>query len=145
MNYLFFIIYFNSVRRDAMREAVALHAPSLLGYVDSVYGEVTWLKLGEFVIDSAEGIQQGDPLGPLLFCLTIQPLLLGIQSEFVSGYLDDIGIGGEAKMVADDVMRLEQDARAVGLTLNHNKCEVIGSPEAIAAWSIFGLAFAGPR
>jgi hypothetical protein len=130
-----------------MREAVALHAPSLLGYVDSTYGEVTRLTLGEFVIviDSAEGIQQGDPLGSLLFCFTIQPLLLGNQSEFVSGYLDDIGIGGgEAKMVADDVMRLEQDARAVGLTLNYNKCEVIGSPEAIAAWNISGLAFAGP-
>jgi hypothetical protein len=42
-------------------------------------------------------------------------------------------------------MRLEQDARAVGLTLNYNKCEVIGSPETIAAWNIFGLAFAGPR
>lgn len=135
---------FNSVRRDAMREAVALHAPSLLGYFDSAYGEVTLLKLGEFVIDSAEGIQQGDPLGPLLFCLTIQPLLLGIQSELVSGYLDDIGIGGEATMVADDVMRLEQEARTIGLTLNHNKCEVLGPPEAIAAWNASGLAFARP-
>ena len=85
---------FNSIRRDAMREAVALHAPSLLGYVDSAYGAATTLKLGEHVIESAEGVQQGDPLGPLLFCLTIQPLLRNIQSEFVSGYLDDIGLGG---------------------------------------------------
>ena len=135
---------FNSVRRDAMREAVALHAPSLLGYVDSAYGEVTLLKLGEFVIDSAEGIQQGDPLGPLLFCLTIQPLLLGIQSELVSGYLDDIGIGGEAKMVAEDVTRLEQDARAVGLTLNHKSVRLSAPlkqlpPGTCPGWYLLGL------
>lgn len=47
-------------------------------------------------------------------------------------------------MVADDVTRLEQEARAIGLTLNHNKCEVLGPPEAIAAWNVSGLAFARP-
>ena len=116
---------FNSVRRDAMREAVALHAPSLLGYIDSAYGAATTLRLGEHVIESAEGIQQGDPLGPLLFCLTIHPILRSIQSAFVSGYLHDIGIGGDVNVVAADVMQLEQDARAVGLTLNYKKCEVV--------------------
>lgn len=128
---------FNSVCRDAKQEAVALQAPSLLGYIDSPYGDVTCLKPGEFVVDSAEGIQQGDPLSPLLCFLTIQLLLLNIQSKYVSGYLhdfDDIGVRGEPKMVADDVTRLKQDARAVGLMLNHNtSSEVIGSPEAIAA------------
>ena len=54
---------FNSVRRDAMREAVALHAPSLLGYIDSPSGAATTLRLGEHVIESVEGIQQVDPLG----------------------------------------------------------------------------------
>jgi hypothetical protein len=66
---------FNSVRRDTIHEAVATHAPGLLGYVDSAYGAVSHLQFGDFVIESAEGIQQGDPLGPLLFCLAIQPLL----------------------------------------------------------------------
>ena len=66
-----------------------------LGYVNSAYGSVSHLQFGDFIIESAEGIQQGNPLGPLLFCLAIPPLFLNIQSEFVSGYLDDIGIGGE--------------------------------------------------
>ena len=135
---------FNSVRRDAMREAVLRHAPSLLGYVDSAYGGVTTLHFGEHEIDSAEGIQQGDPLGPLLFCLVIHPLLINIQAEFVSGYLDDIGIGGQVEVVAEDVRQLEQEAKALGLVLNHKKCEVIGAPEAIAAWNTTGPAFAMP-
>ena len=50
---------FNSVRRDTIHEAVASHAPRLLGYMDSAYGAVSHLQFGDFIIESAEGIQQG--------------------------------------------------------------------------------------
>ena len=33
------------------------------------------LYFGGSVLNSAEGVQQGDPLGPLLFCLAIHPVL----------------------------------------------------------------------
>ena len=46
---------------------------------------------------SAEGVQQGDPLGPFLFCLAIQPLVLKLRSEFKVFYLDDGTIGGKAE------------------------------------------------
>ena len=117
---------FNSLRRDSMREAIEQHMPGLLGYFDSAYGQSSHLQFGDYTIESAEGIQQGDPLGPLLFCLTIHPLLTEIQSEFVSGYLDDIAIGGEASIAISDVKRLELAAKTFGLSLNYNKCEVIG-------------------
>ena len=81
-----------------MREAVEQQIPGLLWYFDSAYGQNTHLQYGDFTIESAEGIQQGDPLDPLLFCLTIHPLLSDIHSNFVSGYLDDIALGGEPQM-----------------------------------------------
>src|SRR6218665_1633086 len=46
--------------------------------------------------------QQGDLLGPLLFCLPLQPILVKLSSPLVFGYLDDISLGGPTSMVAED-------------------------------------------
>src|SRR5206468_8572292 len=101
---------FNSVRRDIVREAVVSNVPCLRGYFDSAYGESSNLSFGDFTVESAEGVQQGDPLGSLLFCLAINPLLHDIQSEFLSGYLDDIGIGWELSWAFAGRRRRERDA-----------------------------------
>jgi hypothetical protein len=133
---------FNSIRRGVVREAVSLHIPSLLGYFDSAYGQISNMTFGNYIIESSEGVQQGDPLGPLLFCLAIHPLLENIHSEFVSGYLDDIGIGGEVESVISDISRLELEAAAIGLALNHSKCEVIGLNNINReAWQLTGFNF----
>ena len=42
---------------------------------------------------SAEDIQQGDPLGPMLFCLGIHKLVSALSSEFNVFYFDDGTIG----------------------------------------------------
>ena len=55
------------------------------------------------LILSQEGVQQGDNLGPLIFCLTIHPALLSLKSEFLVGYMDDITIGGPVASVASDI------------------------------------------
>ena len=74
------------------------------------------------ILESAEGVQQGDPLGPLLFCLTIQSLILKLQSEFNVFYLNDGTIGGS---VEDDLQLVEDEAGLAGLKLNHAKSELI--------------------
>ena len=74
---------------------------------------------------SAEGPQQGDPLGPLMFSITIQPILDKLNSELVIGYLDDITLGGGVHQVAADIEIVVKDAEAMGLILNANKCELI--------------------
>ena len=98
---------------------------------------------GEDTISSEEGVQQGNPLGPLFFCATIQPLLANSDCEFVAGYLDDIGLGDEVSHLASRVEWLEGEARTLGLSLNHSKCEVLGLEASHRpTWVASGLNFA---
>ena len=85
---------FNSLRRDKMLQTVKSFAPNLLPLVHSAYSSPLLLFWDDKSIQSAEGVQQGDPLGPLLFCLTIHPLISKLKSEFCVWYLDDGTVGG---------------------------------------------------
>ena len=73
---------FNSVCRDTVRDGVATYIPDLLSYFNSAYGATYRLSFGGYTIDSAEGVQQGNPLGPIFFSLAVHHLLSAIQSEF---------------------------------------------------------------
>ena len=55
---------FNSIRRDRMLEAVRDLAPTIYQLVHSAYSSSSCLVWGEHTIQSAEGVQQGDPLVP---------------------------------------------------------------------------------
>ena len=131
---------FNSVRRDTMLEAVELMAPDVLPFVLAAYGSRSMLRFNTSTIWSEEGIQQGDPLGPLLFCLSIHDLLSSLRSELVLGYLDDISLGGNVDVVSRDFTRLESAQAATGLSLNRLKCEVTsGSATAATIFSQSGI------
>ena len=69
--------------------------------------------------------QQRVPLGPLLFCLTIQPLLLKLRSAFSVFYLDDGTIGGSAEDIIRDLRIVEYEAGLASLELNHAKTELV--------------------
>ena len=84
-------------------------------------------RYGSRSISSEEGTQQGDPLGPLLFCITMQPLLLMLRRELVIGYIDDITIGGHISTVDEDVTITKRNGPSLGLHLNITKCELISS------------------
>ena len=81
---------FNSVRRDRMLEAIMDLCPVIFSLVHSAYSSPSSLYWENEVLLSAEGIQQGDPLGPLLFCLTLHKFLLPLRSSFRVAYLDDV-------------------------------------------------------
>lgn len=66
---------FNSVRRDKMLRAVTRFIPELLYYVHSAYSAESVLLWGKVETTSAEGIQQGYPVDPLLLCLSIHDLV----------------------------------------------------------------------
>ena len=65
---------FNAVSRQAVVEECATFPPEILPWVSWCYGShpLLWHPLGQ--ISSQSGIQQGDPLGPLLFALALQKI-----------------------------------------------------------------------
>ena len=105
---------FNTLRRDKMFESVKEYAPELFTLVHSAYEQPSLLFCGDHIVESAEGVQQGDPLGPLLFCLAIQPLALKLRSEFSVFYLDDGTIGGCVEDVIHDLQLVEEEAGGRG-------------------------------
>ena len=121
---------FNTVRRDSILEAVAKYLPELLPYATSTLSGPSDLHFGSFTLQSEEGAQQGDPLGPLYFCLAIIELLKAMKSELVLAYLDDITLGDNTDTVLGDFMLLESAAHRLGLEINREKCEVVGHTDA---------------
>ena len=88
-----FLNAFNSLYRDQMLESIYTFLPELAYFCHLAYSEPSNLKFGKFNLLSQFGPQQGDPLGPLLFCLLLQPILSEISSSLVLGYLDDLTLG----------------------------------------------------
>lgn len=119
---------FNSIRRDVMLHSVLKYIPELYPLAAAAYGNPTLLFFGNSWVESVEGVQQGDPLGPLFFSLTVHHLLSQLSSEFKVFYLDDGTPGGTVEEVVNDLVRLED---TLGLVLNHRKTEVVSDNAAI--------------
>jgi hypothetical protein len=116
---------FNCLHRKDMLLAIRDRLPELYPFVYSSYSEPSVLHYGSLSICSNEGPQQGDPLGPLLFSNTIQPLLNSLTSELSIGYLDDLTLAGSQDVVAEDVSRIVDMGGALGLSMNVSKFEFI--------------------
>ena len=85
---------FNCVRRDKVMAAIEEFLPSLLPFIHSAHSSSLKLFWEDAEVISAEGVQQGDTIGPLLFCITIHKMVLQMQTAFNVWYLDDGTLGG---------------------------------------------------
>lgn len=86
---------FNRVDRAEMAAAVKTHGPTLWRTCKWAYGDSSYLVCGDKVLQSSQGVRQGDPFGPLFFSITLRPTLnalcqsLGPSTQALA-YLDDI-------------------------------------------------------
>ena len=100
---------FNSLRRDKMLSSVGELAPDILPFIHSAYSSPSSLYCGNDILQSSEGVQQGDLLGPLLFCLSLYHLHSQMRSEFCILYLDDVTLGGNVEDLAHDLRVFQQE------------------------------------
>jgi len=93
---------FNEVNRHSMLKMVRDKLPSLFPWVYFCYSIAAPLFVESEIIHATTGVQQGDPLGPLLFALVLQPHLLHIKESFnvtLGAYLDDVTVCGSQESI----------------------------------------------
>ena len=62
---------FNTIRRDHFPEVCSSRAPSILRLALTAYATSSHLVIGNETILCETGVQQGDPLGPVLLALAV--------------------------------------------------------------------------
>ena len=94
---------FNSLQREKMMSSVCQLAPDLFPFVHSSYSTPSSLFCSNDILQSSEGVQQADPLGPLLFCLSLYQLHSQMRSKLCILYLDDVTLGGNLDDLLHDL------------------------------------------
>jgi hypothetical protein len=114
---------FNLVDRRRFLDEVLARHPQIFAWVQYSYGSDATLFTGSDVIYAQRGVQQGDPLGPLLFALAIHPLLTRLKSkcDLVAAYLDDITIQGSSEQVREAIQLVEDEGPSYGVHLSSEK------------------------
>lgn len=118
---------FNSVQRGAFLAETQKHLPQIHNYSVCAYELESALLFGPHTIHSCTGVQQGDPIGPLLFSMAINPIITKLSLPLNVWYLDDGVIGGCAKDVITAFNYLIEHCNEIGLSINMSKCEFLSS------------------
>ena len=90
---------------------------SLFNFVLSSYEATSFLSYGDHLLLS-EGVQQGDPLGPLLVCLAILPIVECLSSPLNMWYHDDGTLGGSPSQGLADFQFIQSEGINRGLQVN---------------------------
>ncbi|XP_056695632.1 uncharacterized protein [Spinacia oleracea] len=112
-----------------MLREVRLRCQGISRWVEFCYSTPSRLYYGEHTLWSSQGAQHGDPLGPLLFALVLQPLLCKIRDTFdvclQPWYLDDGTTIGDTLVVGKVLQLIMEEGPCLGLHLNVEKTEVL--------------------
>ncbi|CAB1115520.1 unnamed protein product [Ectocarpus sp. CCAP 1310/34] len=133
---------FNTGKRTAIMAQAAKSVPDLVGYIARCYDEIPAKAI--YTMDSGErrtiecksGVQQGDGMGPPLFCFILVPIVLKLRAKYdhlgvcLKAYMDDISlhfknITAENIQVIPDVV---DELEAVGIIVNRGKSSALPPP-----------------
>ena len=117
---------FNNINRGKMFEKARSRIPSIAAWLECCYSCKPLLHLEDHSILSCCGVQQGDPLAPLAFALSLQPIVERIKRDVPdmqinAWYLDDGTLCGTAEDLRAALAIVEKDGPSRGLRLNREK------------------------
>lgn len=144
---------FNLVDRSAMLSFIHSSFPSLFSFAYFCYSLPSHLFVrgSEESIASAQGVQQGDPLGPLFACLVFHEVVKKINQldgvRLNLWYMDDGGIIAPTDTIARVLEIFEQEKGRLGVHLNAAKTEIIwlsGHPPALDPFAAFAFKITSP-
>ena len=110
-------------------EAVQKFCPEILKWVIQIYSHESVMFAGNETFVCTTGVQQGDPLGPMLFSLAIHQMVKKVSQE-ISGldlnawYLDDGTIIGPLPLLFKALDLIKVESLKVDLKLNLTNCEI---------------------
>jgi len=111
---------FNSIRQDTVLQEAQKHLPEIYPFIWDYYSSKTSLFHGNFSLDSATGVQQGDPLSPALFALAIREVTSKIKANLNIWYLDDGCIGGDPQTVLTNATMIRDSLSSINLEINNS-------------------------
>ena len=116
---------FNMVRKYHILEICERRILSRHRLASLAYSSVSDLVIRDNHVQSASGVQQGDPLGPVLFSLAIGNIGSSVKSLVNIWYLNDATIGAPAASVHTDMSDAITALSAIGLEVNPFKPKII--------------------
>ena len=150
---------FNLVSCQALLDKCRAHFSELFQWAAGCYGDHPLLLSAMGTLRSESGVQQGDPLGPLLFCLVLHKVVTATAADsicshlsFHSWFMDDGVIAGPEQAALKALSIIKQLGPPLGLFINTSKCELFskgglrGSPDEmkISNFEILGVPIGDP-
>ena len=119
---------FNTLYRSAIHAGVLEYCPNIISLYRWSYGPTAILCLSDGlpICTSESGIRQGDPLGPLLYCVgvhsTLQDVKIKEPKATIVAFIDDDNIIGLRSKLLNTLSIFQTKLAAIGQICNLPKC-----------------------